>query len=174
MGHGFRSNGTPTSSAEDYGCPFWSSSWSQLLPFWEYITWRKSCTRITPRTIMNFPQRRSACCLSWAPWVAKVKNLNPSGPVAFINFSCLLSGCEKVPSSWPFRLIVLSHLITGLLLSGGFSSTLTSYLAIRGSSVPLASLEDALQKRSHSVCVRNDSSAYIHFTVVTNFLICRY
>ncbi|KZC11844.1 hypothetical protein WN55_03683 [Dufourea novaeangliae] len=75
-------------------------------------------------------------------------------------------GCEKIPASWPLRLIVLSHLITGMLLSGGFSSTLTSYLAIRGKSVPLTSLEDALQKRSHSVCVRNDSSAYIHFTVV--------
>ncbi|XP_076235026.1 uncharacterized protein LOC143179596 [Calliopsis andreniformis] len=73
-------------------------------------------------------------------------------------------GCEKVPASWPLRLIVLCHLITGLLLSGGFSSTLTSYLAIRGSSFPLTSLEDALQKRSHSVCVRNDSRAYIHFT----------
>ncbi|XP_076679851.1 uncharacterized protein LOC143375031 [Andrena cerasifolii] len=74
-------------------------------------------------------------------------------------------GCQKIPVSWPLRLIVLSHLITGLLLSGGFSSTLTSYLAIRGNSVPLASLEDALQKRTHSLCVRNDSSAYIHFTV---------
>nr|XP_031832988.1 uncharacterized protein LOC116427137 [Nomia melanderi] len=62
-------------------------------------------------------------------------------------------------------MIVVSQLITGSLLAGGFSSTLTSYLAIRGNSVPLASLEDASRQRSHSVCVRNDSSAYIHFTV---------
>ncbi|XP_076293713.1 putative glutamate receptor [Lasioglossum baleicum] len=74
-------------------------------------------------------------------------------------------GCHKMPTAWSLRLIVLSHLITGMLLAGGFSSTLTSYLAIRGNSVPLNSLEDALQKRSHSICVRNDSSAYIHFTV---------
>ncbi|XP_054008871.1 uncharacterized protein LOC128892454 [Hylaeus anthracinus] len=73
-------------------------------------------------------------------------------------------GCQRTPFSWPLRLIVLSHLITGMLLYNGFSSTLTSYLAIRGNSVPLTSLEDALQKRSHSVCVRNDSLAYIHFT----------
>ncbi|XP_076627733.1 glutamate receptor ionotropic, kainate 5-like [Colletes latitarsis] len=75
-------------------------------------------------------------------------------------------GCQRIPSSWPLRLIVLSHLITGMLLSSGFNSTLTSYLAIRRNSVPVTSLEDALQKRSHSVCVRNDSSAYIHFTEV--------
>ncbi|XP_076641599.1 putative glutamate receptor isoform X2 [Halictus rubicundus] len=74
-------------------------------------------------------------------------------------------GCHKMPTAWSLRVIVLSHLITGMLLAGGFSSTLTSYLAIRGNSVPLNSLEDALQKRSHSICVRNDSSAYIHFTV---------
>ncbi|KOC68758.1 hypothetical protein WH47_06550 [Habropoda laboriosa] len=74
-------------------------------------------------------------------------------------------GLQKIPASWPLRLIVLSHLITGMLLSDGFSSTLTSYLAIRGNYLPLTGLEDALQKRSHSVCVRNDSSAYIRFTV---------
>ncbi|CAK9834404.1 hypothetical protein ANTRET_LOCUS10940 [Anthophora retusa] len=72
---------------------------------------------------------------------------------------------QKIPASWPLRLIVLSNLITGMLLSGGFSSTLTSYLAIRGNYLPLTGLEDALQKRTHSVCVRNDSSAYIRFTV---------
>ncbi|XP_076381342.1 putative glutamate receptor isoform X2 [Megalopta genalis] len=74
-------------------------------------------------------------------------------------------GCQKAPTAWSLRLIVLSDLIAGMLLAGGFSSTLTSHLAIRGNSVPLSSLEDASRKRSHSVCVRNDSSAYIRFTV---------
>lgn len=54
----------------------------------------------------------------------------------------------------------------GILLSCGFSSTLTSELANRGNSVPLANLEDIPIKRTHSLCVRSDSSAYLHFTVV--------
>ncbi|KAK2588945.1 hypothetical protein KPH14_001800 [Odynerus spinipes] len=74
-------------------------------------------------------------------------------------------GCQKIPFSWSLRLTILSFLIMGMLLSCGFSSTLTSYLTIGVTSVPITSLEDVAQKRTHSLCVRNDSSAYIHFTV---------
>ncbi|XP_015172141.1 PREDICTED: glutamate receptor U1-like [Polistes dominula] len=74
-------------------------------------------------------------------------------------------GCQKIPSCWSLRLIILSFLIMGMLLFCGFSSTLTSYLTIGITSVPITSLEDIANKRTHILCVRNDSGAYIHFTV---------
>ncbi|XP_011875208.1 PREDICTED: uncharacterized protein LOC105566091 [Vollenhovia emeryi] len=45
------------------------------------------------------------------------------------------------------------------------SSTLTSCLANKGNSVSLTNLEDVAKKRTHSLCIRNDSTAYAHFTV---------
>ncbi|XP_025152593.1 uncharacterized protein LOC109503796 [Harpegnathos saltator] len=74
-------------------------------------------------------------------------------------------GFQKIPRSWSLRLIILSCLLLGLLLSCGFSTTLTSDLTTRRISVPIANLEDVAIKRTHTLCVRNDSSAYIHFTV---------
>ncbi|KAI4496708.1 hypothetical protein M0804_000518 [Polistes exclamans] len=74
-------------------------------------------------------------------------------------------GCQKIPSCWSLRLTILSFLILGMLLFCGFSSTLTSYLTIGITSVPITSLEDIANKRTHILCVRNDSGAYIHFTV---------
>ncbi|KAL2713566.1 glutamate receptor U1-like, partial [Vespula squamosa] len=74
-------------------------------------------------------------------------------------------GCQKIPSSWSLRLTVLSFLFMGMSLFCGFSSTLTSYLTIGITSVPLTSLKDVAEKRTHSLCVRNNSGAYIHFTV---------
>jgi hypothetical protein len=61
---------------------------------------------------------------------------------------------------------MLSLLMMGMLLSYGFSSTLTSCLASKGNSVALDDLEDVAVKRTHSLCVRNNSGAYRHFTVV--------
>jgi len=61
---------------------------------------------------------------------------------------------------------MLSLLLMGMLLSFGFSSTLTSCLASKGNSVALDDLEDVAVKRTHSLCVRNNSGAYRHFTVV--------
>lgn len=63
-------------------------------------------------------------------------------------------------------MITLSLLMMGMLLSYGFSSTLTSCLASKGNSVALTDLKDALTKRTHSLCMRNDSGAYRYFTVV--------
>nr|KAF7416504.1 hypothetical protein H0235_011035 [Vespula pensylvanica] len=74
-------------------------------------------------------------------------------------------GCQKIPSSWSLRLTILSFLFMGMSLFCGFSSTLTSYLTIGITSVPLTSLKDVAEKRTHSLCVRNNSGAYIHFTV---------
>ncbi|KAI4495867.1 hypothetical protein M0802_008273 [Mischocyttarus mexicanus] len=89
-----------------------------------------------------------------------------------ISFVCIYvlggisgQGCQKIPSCWSLRLTILSFLIMGMLLFCGFSSTLTSYLTIGITSVPITSLEDVANKRTHSLCVRNDSGAYIHFTV---------
>ncbi|XP_066598595.1 probable glutamate receptor [Prorops nasuta] len=74
-------------------------------------------------------------------------------------------GFQKLPLSWSLRLFGLSYLIMGMLLSCGFSSTLTSFLAFRSTSVPITSLEDIVQKKTHSLCLRKDGGAYIHFTV---------
>ncbi|XP_035742264.1 uncharacterized protein LOC118450555 isoform X2 [Vespa mandarinia] len=74
-------------------------------------------------------------------------------------------GCQKIPLSWSLRLTILSFLFMGMSLFCGFSSTLTSYLTIGITSVPLTSLKDVAEKRTHSLCVRNNSGAYIHFTV---------
>lgn len=52
-----------------------------------------------------------------------------------------------------------------MLLTCGFSSTLISCLARKESVIPLANLEDVATKRTHSLCVRNESNAYLHFTV---------
>ncbi|KAG7209983.1 hypothetical protein KM043_011569 [Ampulex compressa] len=90
---------------------------------------------------------------------------SPSFDLLFVLGGISGQGFQKIPVSWSLRLIILSYLIMGMLLSCGFSSTLTSYLAIRGNSIPLSSLQDMVQKRTHSLCLRNDSGAYIHFTV---------
>ncbi|KAH0946713.1 hypothetical protein HN011_000357 [Eciton burchellii] len=74
-------------------------------------------------------------------------------------------GLQKVPRDLPVRIIMLSLLMMGMLLSYGFSSTLTSCLASKGNSVALDDLEDVAVKRTHSLCVRNNSGAYRHFTV---------
>ncbi|XP_025986520.1 uncharacterized protein LOC105205239 isoform X2 [Solenopsis invicta] len=74
-------------------------------------------------------------------------------------------GFQKVPRSFSLRLIILSSLIMGMLVSCGFSSTLTSCLANKGNSVSLTNLNDVVMKRTHSLCIRNDSTAYVHFTV---------
>ncbi|XP_014472432.1 PREDICTED: uncharacterized protein LOC106743273 isoform X2 [Dinoponera quadriceps] len=74
-------------------------------------------------------------------------------------------GFQKIPKSWSLRLIILSSLILGVLLSYGFSSTLTSDLANRRDSIPFANLEDVAIKRTHTLCIRNNSSVYLHFTV---------
>ncbi|XP_032662786.1 uncharacterized protein LOC116840316 isoform X2 [Odontomachus brunneus] len=74
-------------------------------------------------------------------------------------------GFQKVPRSWSFRLIILSCLTFGLLLSCGFSSTLTSDLANMRDSFPFTSLEDVATKRTHILCIRNGSNAYSYFTV---------
>lgn len=102
----------------------------------------------------------------WVAQSAKVKNECYFGFSAVIKFEYCYSGIPKIPRSWCFRLIVLSYLIMGMLLSCGFSSTLTSYLTTKGNSLPLANLEDVARKKTHSLCVRNDSSAYRHFTIV--------
>ncbi|XP_028049514.1 uncharacterized protein LOC105835450 [Monomorium pharaonis] len=74
-------------------------------------------------------------------------------------------GFQKVPKSFSLRLIILSSLVMGMLVSCGFSSTLTSCLANKGNSVSLTNLNDVVLKRTHSLCIRNDSTAYVHFTV---------
>lgn len=48
----------------------------------------------------------------------------------------------------------------------GFSSTLTSDLTNRRFSLPFINLEDMAIKKTHTLCIRNDSSVYVHFTVV--------
>ncbi|KAM0734686.1 Glutamate receptor ionotropic, kainate glr-3 [Formica fusca] len=74
-------------------------------------------------------------------------------------------GFEKIPRSWSLRLIILSFLAMGMLLSCGFCTALTSCLASKGNSVPLTNLKDVVMKRTHTLCVRKDSSAYRYFTV---------
>ncbi|KAL0099167.1 hypothetical protein PUN28_020027 [Cardiocondyla obscurior] len=74
-------------------------------------------------------------------------------------------GFQKIPRSLSLRLIILSSLVMGMLMTCGFSSTLTSCLANKGNSVSLTNLEDVMMKRTHSLCIRNDSTAYVHFTV---------
>ncbi|XP_023289183.1 uncharacterized protein LOC105696466 [Orussus abietinus] len=85
------------------------------------------------------------------------------------NLLCVLGGIsgqgfQKLPTCWSLRVIVISSLLMGMLLSCGFSSTLTSSLASKGVSLPLTSLQDVSMKRTHSLCIRNDSTAYLHLT----------
>ncbi|KAL6262431.1 hypothetical protein P5V15_007516 [Pogonomyrmex californicus] len=74
-------------------------------------------------------------------------------------------GFQKMPRSLSLRLIILSSLMFGMVMTCGFSSALTSCLANKGNSVSLTNLEDVVMKRTHSLCVRNDSLAYVYFTV---------
>ncbi|XP_077272984.1 uncharacterized protein LOC143903334 isoform X2 [Temnothorax americanus] len=74
-------------------------------------------------------------------------------------------GFQKIPKSMSLRLIILSSLVMGMLMTCGFSSNLASCLANKGNSVSLTNLEDVAKKRTHSLCIRNDSTAYVHFTV---------
>lgn len=83
-----------------------------------------------------------------------------------LNIYYLLLGFQKIPKSLSLRLIVLSSLLMSILISCGFSSTLTSCLANKGNFVSLTNLEDIAMKRTHSLCIRNDSTAYAYFTVV--------
>ncbi|XP_026826916.1 uncharacterized protein LOC105279345 [Ooceraea biroi] len=75
-------------------------------------------------------------------------------------------GLQKVPRDLSMRIIALALLMMGMLLSYGFSSTLTSCLTSKGNSVAITNLEDVETKRSHSLCMRNNSGAYGYFTVV--------
>nr|XP_012230506.1 PREDICTED: uncharacterized protein LOC105676878 [Linepithema humile] len=86
------------------------------------------------------------------------------------NFLCILGsfcgqGFQKIPKSLSLQLIILSNLMMGMLLTCGFSSTLISCLASKENTIPLANLEDVAIKRTHSLCVRNKSSAYTYFTM---------
>lgn len=66
------------------------------------------------------------------------------------------------------RIIMMSCLMMGMIMMYTFNSSLTSYLANdKERSVSLANIEDALIKRTHSLCVRNVSRAYAYFTVVS-------
>ncbi|KMQ90753.1 glutamate receptor delta-2 subunit-like protein [Lasius niger] len=98
------------------------------------------------------------------------KEFNDELSTLSFNFLYVLGGMtgqgfEKIPTSWPFRLTILSFLVMGMLLSCGFCSALTSCLTSKGNSVPLANLEDVAMKRTHTLCIRTDSSAYRYFTV---------
>ncbi|XP_044005494.1 uncharacterized protein LOC122850407 [Aphidius gifuensis] len=73
-------------------------------------------------------------------------------------------GIQTIPSSWSLRVLIVTALLMGAVISCGFSSTLTSFLAIRGRRLPLKGLEDVAMKRTHSLCVRNDSGAYVNLT----------
>ncbi|XP_024937534.1 uncharacterized protein LOC107264500 isoform X2 [Cephus cinctus] len=91
-----------------------------------------------------------------------------------INFITILGGVTgqgfpRMPTSWSLRLLVLSILIMGMLIAVEFNSTLTSFLTIKGTSLPISNLEDVVKKKTHSLCLRNDSTAYIHFTDNYNY-----
>lgn len=67
---------------------------------------------------------------------------------------------QVIPSSISLRIVILTSLMMGVLISGGYSSTLTSYLAIRGNYVPMSNLQEVVEKKTHALCMRNSSSAY--------------
>ncbi|XP_067214212.1 uncharacterized protein [Linepithema humile] len=83
----------------------------------------------------------------------------------FYKYKLLYLGFQKIPKSLSLQLIILSNLMMGMLLTCGFSSTLISCLASKENTIPLANLEDVAIKRTHSLCVRNKSSAYTYFTM---------
>ncbi|GAB1862256.1 hypothetical protein CAJAP_03335 [Camponotus japonicus] len=114
-------------------------------------------------SIMGIYRVKKLIYVNYKEWNDELSSLS-------FNFLYVLGGMtgqgfEKIPRSWSLRLIILSFLIMGMLLSCEFCSTLTSYLANKGESVPLTSLEDVAMKRTHSLCIRTDSSAYRYFTV---------
>jgi hypothetical protein len=71
-----------------------------------------------------------------------------------------LIGFQYLPRSWSLRLCAFAALNMGMLLSCGFNSTLTSYLASRVPYVRMSNLEDVWNLGTHSLCVRNKSLAY--------------
>ncbi|KYN35625.1 hypothetical protein ALC56_10185 [Trachymyrmex septentrionalis] len=68
-------------------------------------------------------------------------------------------GFQKIPRSLSLRLIILSSLVTGMLMIYVFSTPI-SCLANEGHSISLTNLKDMVKKRIHSLCIRNDSTAY--------------
>ncbi|XP_058804038.1 uncharacterized protein LOC131671555 [Phymastichus coffea] len=81
------------------------------------------------------------------------------------NLLCILGatsgqGFQKIPRSWSLRICTFTALIMGMLLSCGFNSTLTSYLAFRAPFVAVYELEDVWRKMTHSICVRDQTYAY--------------
>ncbi|XP_011301624.1 uncharacterized protein [Fopius arisanus] len=82
-----------------------------------------------------------------------------------LDLLCVLGGItgqgfQMMPSSLSLRIVMITSLVMGLLISSGFSGNLTSYLASRGSFAPLQSLHDVAQKRTHSLCMRTNSLIY--------------
>ncbi|XP_034950228.1 glutamate receptor ionotropic, delta-1-like [Chelonus insularis] len=73
-------------------------------------------------------------------------------------------GMQKIPSSWSLRCLIITSLLTGVLTSCGFSSTLTSHLAIKSSTVPISNLKDIVRERTHSLCFRKKSAPYSLFS----------
>ncbi|OXU20061.1 hypothetical protein TSAR_004765 [Trichomalopsis sarcophagae] len=69
-----------------------------------------------------------------------------------------------MPRSWSLRLCALTALNMGMLLSCGFNSTLTSYLAFRAPYVGMSNLDDVWRLGTYSLCVRNKSLAYDELT----------
>lgn len=100
-------------------------------------------------------------------YIFNIKEPSTEGTTKQIGEGCThYLGLQKVPRDLSMRIIMLSLLMMGMLLSYGFSSTLTSCLASKGNSVAVTDLEDVAVKRTHSLCVRNNSGAYRYFTVV--------
>ncbi|XP_043280874.1 uncharacterized protein [Venturia canescens] len=69
-------------------------------------------------------------------------------------------GFQEIPTAWSLRFTILSAVVMGMLISCGFSSTLTSYLAIRGNDLHFNSLQDILKAKTHNLCARNKSTAH--------------
>ncbi|XP_018375636.1 PREDICTED: uncharacterized protein LOC108769256 [Trachymyrmex cornetzi] len=44
--------------------------------------------------------------------------------------------------------------------------TIHYQLANKGHSISLTNLEDMVKKGTHSLCIRNDSTAYVYFTMI--------
>ncbi|KAL6422562.1 hypothetical protein ACFW04_010660 [Cataglyphis niger] len=169
---------TYTTSYYTYGVPLTTNSYAlfvqskgAIITRWWYINifshdlWLASLISVICITfiIMGMYNLKKLICVNYKECNDELSSLSFS--FLYVLGGMTGQGFEKIPRSWSLRLIILSFLMMGMLLSCGFCSALTSCLTSKGNSVPLANLEDVVIKRTHTLCVRTTSSAYRHFTV---------